>query len=505
MGLFNGKLEKSLEALVNEFQEIRNLFSEALKDKRKEVDEYKKKAELELEELRKQKQKLEQEEANKSIIIQYYPNKELVVVIEGDVIYSSDFSQEMYEKVSELRKKKDVLGIKKILFEKEFHPDIQLQQKEEELEHSIKTADQKVDELYKDEKQIIETVDNIRALIATGDFVIKGDIVELVGIERSIPKVLVDRFLELHLNDDKDEYEALKNFWRWIVLNPNAEATESFYQQMESYKPSITKEGFLLAYRWVRTVNTSHKNPRPIAPNKDQVEFVSNQRLRIKKVSKKNPKDYWVFKNGNEFTVTKSKDKEDAGELVGNLEDLYLKLPKEQEELGQLYTDGHTGTMDIRIGKEVTMNRKDCDESNTSCSKGLHVCFNLSDHSGNGDTKIIVAVCPRDIINVPRYASKFRCCAYLPLGVLKEDEDERNFLEKGEGLDLLENYFQIKLDELKEQSEKFTVKELTKQRLLPNRLEKVESVKAEEEVQSIVDSFQIQVDDILKNRIQPVN
>jgi hypothetical protein len=58
----------------------------------------------------------------------------------------------------------------------------------------------------------------------------------------------------------------------------------------------------------------------------------------------------------------------------------------------------------------------------------LHVASKAYDYSGFGDTAILVAVNPMDVLAVPRGEDgKLRTCAFTPVAVLEQDE-ENNIL-----------------------------------------------------------------------------
>lgn len=480
---------KKLEELVKNFNSFQEQYNKEKGDFEAEKAELRRRAE-------EAEAKLKQDEANRNVLIQYFPGKELYAIIDGAYLYSDDISQERFEELSKLRQEKDVLGIKKLLI-----PNFKVEEVEK-TEEIIKEKEKYFEERGSEIPETQKVIESVSIIIEDPEFEVVDNVVKMVGIDRSIPKALVNKFGNLakeNTPESKKEFIALKNFWRWIVLNPNAKATEEFYKLIEKYNVRVTKEGFVLAYRWVRSLDKK-------VPNKVLIESVSLLYTKIKK-NKKSPKNYEVYKdNGKkeyfvqEIGKNTPKDR-DKTKCVseGNLLELYQNLASMQGE--QMYTDGHTGTMKIKIGEEVSMDRKDCDESGSSCSRGLHAAFNINDYSAHGNTKILVAVCPRDIVSVPYSESKFRCCKYLPLAALKDKHTDANFLKTGEGLDLLEGYFQIKVEELKTEAEKFTVKELTKNHLLPERLAKVEEVKADEEIETIVETLESQLP-VLDSRVK---
>jgi hypothetical protein len=484
--------EKTLEQLVYENEVLKKEFEDQRNSYQQQIDQAKRK-------LQETEDKLREEVANQRVMIHYYPGSELFVIIEGELLHSEDVSPERYEELKKLREEKDVLEIRRLLQGSEQRQEIK------QLEKKLEQAD----ELTQEEEKVLEVVSFAQKLVDTGDFEVRGDTVQLKGVNRSIPKNLLDRFTQLINSihqDAKKEYEALKNYWRWMVTNPNAQATEDFYPLIERFNVRTSKEGFILAYRWVKSVKD--------ARNAKTVSFISNQWADIKK-RKKGPTNFEVYYNpttkkhlligtgiramGN-WKVPEGVDLKDC-QHIGNLNHLYLNITQLQGE--QTFTDGWTGTMKIRIGEEVSIDRKLCDESGASCSSGLHAAFNIDDYSSNGDTKLLVAICPRDIVSVPYNGSKFRCCRYLPIAVLKSRDTDDDYLSGGEGLNLLEHYFEFKVNELKELAEKNTVQELTLQRLLPERIIQGSSEEvAHQQIDQIVDSLQQQI--TLDDRIQNI-
>ena len=93
-----------------------------------------------------------------------------------------------------------------------------------------------------------------------------------------------------------------------------------------------------------------------------------------------------------------------------------------------VYTDNYTHRFKIRIGEMVTMNRKDCDcDSSISCSKGLHIGGRgWLKQNYCGDTGLACLVDPSQVVAVPHVDDygKLRTCAYLPIKVIKYDENE---------------------------------------------------------------------------------
>ena len=106
--------------------------------------------------------------------------------------------------------------------------------------------------------------------------------------------------------------------------------------------------------------------------------------------------------------------------------DLYRKGNKYE---GTIYTDHHSGTTRIMIGRMVTLDRKKCDcNSSVSCSRGLHIGgTSWLNRYYYGDYGLVCLVNPVDVVAVPWMANddygKLRCCAYLPIAEAEWDEN----------------------------------------------------------------------------------
>ena len=93
---------------------------------------------------------------------------------------------------------------------------------------------------------------------------------------------------------------------------------------------------------------------------------------------------------------------------------------KEVGENGEpIYTDAHSGTTRIEIGKVVTMPREKCDsDSDVTCSRGLHLGARTWLKQNYYGSQGMVCLCnPADVVAVPKldHYGKLRTCAYLPI------------------------------------------------------------------------------------------
>lgn len=374
-----------------------------------------------------------------------------VVTDDGQVI-SATCTEEQFKKVHAFVRANDVDGVKSIL----------------------------VPELCEEEKKFVakkHAVENIHTMAQhlTHLFEIKNDALYRHGINLSVPEDLALAYVGAYQEylesiedgiclcdiEDREDFQAIDRFWMWCSLNPNAESREDLFRFLQHHEMQITKQGMFLAYRRVVTKSGG---------NKALVNFVSNWYVKVKAKWKKNPMHYTVYeKDGiyELFHVTNDTPSEDyTYDAIGNLQDLYLNLPTMQEDQ---FTDAHTRSMDYRIGVEARIERHQGNQSNqVSCSKGLHVASKAYDYSGFGDTAIIVAVNPMDVLAVPHGENgKLRTCAFTPVAVLEEDEENRLLDEDDlDFTDILFDHYNTQVENLRDLVQHNTAYELNVNHIL---------------------------------------
>ena len=274
----------------------------------------------------------------------------------------------------------------------------------------------------------------------TNEFRVENNTVYFVGINRSIPQLLVEEILTLVQDCENlgwniaeyEEYQALKRFFMWCCLNPRAEVADDLYGFLKKNSFRITKQGFFVALRNIVT----------ISGDTQLIQFVSNAYNKVKAVWKKDPINFWVYKveeikeieeewyddedfdeyeRETETTVTyfisNSQDKYE-GELVGNLKDLYGKLPEMAENR---FTDAHTRTFDIRVGRVVNMPPEECNWNRADCAHaGLHFTADEIHYVGCGDTSVLILINPMKVVGIGEH--KGRCYEYLPIMTVPRSE-----------------------------------------------------------------------------------
>lgn len=332
------------------------------------------------------------------------------------------------------------------------------------------------------EYEKIKAVQRGAEYLATLDqFEMKNGSLYLKGINRSLPPLLVEEFLEVvgrHGGTDNDEFIALHRFFMWCCLNPRAEVADKLFNFLKKNAFGITKQGFFVALRNVVTLHGST----------ELVHFVSNAYNKVKAVWKKKPDDYLVFlKDGEYKMVAKSifeelepcthcdengciidfdgdalecdecygsgtvyaYDKADYGEEIGSLTELYLDLPNRAENR---FTDAHTRTFDIRIGRPVDMPMEQCRWNTDDCgAEGLHFTSDEIHYVGCGDTSVLVLINPMKVVGIGE--SKGRCYEYLPIMTVPREEATEILHDLDfDTLELDESYAVRELDNLAEKA-----------------------------------------------------
>jgi hypothetical protein len=316
--------------------------------------------------------------------------------------------------------------------------------KTEDTLYSICADSTVMEEKRKQEAEIarIKAVQQgIKRLEGLADFEIDGNSVKLAGTGRTMPQLLVERFIEIVDTEayyagfgdieyrlaNSEEYQALKRFFMWCCLNPRAEVANDLYDFLNKNSFRITKQGFFVA---LRNVVTLHGGV-------ELVQFVSNAYNKVKAVWKKSPDKYTVFLENCEYKLVHEDDlyetigeyDEDGdfyedevaiehGEKIGNLTELYLDLPNRHENR---FTDAHTRTFDIRVGQVVNMPPQECNWSTADCAHaGLHFTADEINYVGCGDQSVLILINPMKVVGIGE--AKGRCYEYLPIMTVSREE-----------------------------------------------------------------------------------
>ncbi len=351
-------------------------------------------------------------------------NNNLTIVLQdGSIISKSNATENDVQEIKLATSESEILRIVK---------DVNIQQ--EKITEELTREDI---EMYSEGFELFKYLD---------DFYTEGNTVYLSGTNRSLPDLLVKKFIEIITRVDKvfseeslqeklnkdEEYLSHKKFFMWCCLNPNAQSAEDLYGFLEKHNMKIDKHGSFYAYRRVKTVGND---------SKELVDFISNAYNKIKAIWKKSPKKFKVVTvpDSNKYELKQSDFNVEDTEYVclGDLEYLYLNLPNMKENR---YTSAHTGQEDYRVGNVISMPRNEGDDNNSiSCSMGFHAASKEYDYSGFGDQDILVIINPMHVLAVPKgEIGKLRTCRWFFAMTLEKDEryilDEEDFnvLELGD-------------------------------------------------------------------------
>lgn len=380
-------------------------------------------------------------------------NDTLIVVFRDGTIFSKPNANEIdYERVVVCNSKEEVLFV--------VQDNLVAQEKAETEEEQAKTD------------EIVEGFNILRKL---KDFTVQGNCVLFAGTNRTLPQLLVEKFasvvskydqnnpvesLEEALSVD-DEYQSLKNFFMWCCLNPRAEVADDLYKFLMDNSFRITKQGFFVALRNVVTVNATTDN--------HLVQFISNANNKIKAVWKKKPNEYVVTKHtvgGGLVLRHKKQTVPPNEEIVGDLDQLYKDMPNMIENR---FTDAHTRTFDIRVGKVVNMPMEQCNWSRADCAHaGLHFTSDEIHYVGCGDTSVLILINPMKVVGIGSY--KGRCYEYLPIMTVPRVEATKILHDIAfDTLELDEDYAIHELEQLEERAKAGFTAEASKYNFnLPN-------------------------------------
>lgn len=269
-----------------------------------------------------------------------------------------------------------------------------------------------------------------RKLIADNIFTMKNGNFYLAGYETvAMPEELVVR-IQSHVEQDLSVL-PLVNFWKLLLLNPDAAVRDSLFKFMSQYDFPITDNGYFIGYRAVKKTNKTYSAVTNWVPK----EFVQL------KASGENPDDYTVVENydgqGDIKAIETDVITDEHGNflcpenVVGNLGEMFTNQNTGITDAPE-FTDWYSGKTNVRLGGTVSMDRSqvDCDPQNT-CSSGLHIGAPgyVKSFGGNNSEFLACLVNPMNVCAIPADYSyqKMRVSEYYAYGMvdLKNDMEIR--------------------------------------------------------------------------------
>jgi len=305
--------------------------------------------------------------------------------------------------------------------------------------------------------ELFDDVDSSEILVRRGNSVYWPEVSEL-----SMPKDFILDVLNAEQEGNENALEGYKNFWTLLSLNPDSRCRENLFWYLNTWGMKISKSGLFIGYRNVDIKKQGNNNYY----SQDLCDFVQQEYERIRNMKKgtghyyvrpiSHPgghtptfeliKDDWTYKvtdwvynddTGEDEevvveTLTFADLINDEAEILWNLKQLYEEFKAVNFDAAQLgndtvYTDHHSHTFNIQVGKLVSMPRSSCDSvQEHQCSSGLHLANAEWLDEGYYGTQGLVCLCnPRDVVAVPHDSTygKLRTCAYLPIALTKYDEN----------------------------------------------------------------------------------
>jgi len=263
---------------------------------------------------------------------------------------------------------------------------------------------------YRDEEELLKdklfgeskeyTGDIVRKKIGSSKLLtLRGNSIYMLEVsELSIPEDFALNVLKAEEADDIDEIRKFKNFWTLVSLNPDSRVRDNIFWFIRRWGIQISDSGLLIAYRNA-VLKTEGKY------STDETKEIINTYYQLKYIAKEDPYKHII-----------------KGVNIGEAYDEIVN-----GDSSPIYTDQHSHSTKIVLGKPVSMPREECDcDSNVSCSRGLHAgAKGWLKRNYFGEVGMQVLVNPAKVTAIPTIDDygKLRCCEYFPVALIDFDED----------------------------------------------------------------------------------
>lgn len=236
-------------------------------------------------------------------------------------------------------------------------------------------------------------VKSSKILTLVGASVYMKDISEI-----SIPQDLVQKILTAEEEGNTKDLQKYRNFWSLVSMNPDARVRNNIFWFLRKWDIKISDSGFIIAYR-----NATIKSKGKYSTS--EIKNIIMTYYTLKAEGKDPFKEYY-----NENLT------------YGEVYNMIL-----EGDDTPIYTDQHSHSTTIKLGKPVSMPRKETDScQENTCSRGLHVASQgwLSNNYF-GEVGLQVLVNPQDVVAVPPEDSygKMRTCRYYPVALIDFDDE----------------------------------------------------------------------------------
>lgn len=249
----------------------------------------------------------------------------------------------------------------------------------------------------------------------------------LYGTEIEMPSEIVEVFDDYL--ESGESVESIMNFWRLLSENPVDSVRKDLFNFLMQYDFAITDKGYITTYKVVKNVEDVTQTTYALVLQKLLYNRPVNKLTEVNVYRELDTGELHFVDGPNENLDVET----NAIEFLGDIQHI-LDNPEDYSKDGSmLFTDFHTGSMDIRLGTPVREKREDCnDNPSVECGKGLHVgatkyvnWFQRSMVKNGLGSVLICLVNPAKVLSVPKAdKSKIRCTEYFPLGIAKWSEEQ---------------------------------------------------------------------------------
>lgn len=254
-----------------------------------------------------------------------------------------------------------------------------------------------------------------------------GDNLFLPGTRCPVPTAVLPTLEEYAKH--KWDVTPIVNFIKRLSLNPSEHCRKHLFTFIEKHGVLLTDEGYLVLYKAVREKDASEDDYTP---------DVAAQYIECIKAGIDPAKTYVSVDNGDveflypgDYTPAQEASFSQDDAVVGTVAGIFHNIEKHIPEKRTMYTDIHSGTMDIGLRQLIRMPRSKVDpDTRNSCSYGLHVgtARYVQSFGGHNCPVFACLVDPSWIVAFPDHDdSKMRTEAYYTYAMM--DRSQGNWKE----------------------------------------------------------------------------
>jgi hypothetical protein len=276
------------------------------------------------------------------------------------------------------------------------------------------------------ESELVEWLNPGKKFEEEGLIEFKNGRYRIAGTRIPVDDKLAKHVIEFYKKGE--DVKGLLNFAKLLYLNPYKYNRQHLYEFIENNGIVVTDQGHLVLYKSVRSLKTVDSQLADFVGKAITKALENGTPTSEVNVYRTLDGDYITDDDRVEFDgcycgyddFDSCMEEEDC-EFIGTLEEVYNQGVSKDD--GVQFTDFHSGTTDIKLGKPVSMPVEQCDpDPQQQCSKGLHAgSFDYVEVFGGGNkTILVVLVNPMNVVAVP-YNDKLRTSEYFPVATLDKE------------------------------------------------------------------------------------